>query len=51
MSTDGRIAEINPENGTLLKETQSGKDMRLSPIVAGQMLYILAEDGTLIAYR
>lgn len=50
-SSDGRVAEINPENGTLVREWNCGEDVRISPIVAGQTLYILSEDGDLIAYR
>lgn len=51
MSSDGRVAEINPENGTLTRAWDSGKDIRISPIVAGNTLYLLAEDGDLVAYR
>ncbi len=50
-SSDGRIAEIDPSKGTLIREAKNGKDMRISPVIAGQTLYILAEDGELIAYR
>ncbi|PZQ45912.1 MAG: hypothetical protein DI551_06195 [Micavibrio aeruginosavorus] len=50
-STDGRVAEINPENGTLVREWESGKDVRISPIIAGATLYILGENGDLTAYR
>lgn len=50
-SSDGRIAEVNPENGTLVREWNSGDDVRISPIVAGKTLYILGEDGDLTAYR
>jgi outer membrane protein assembly factor BamB len=50
-SSDGRVAEIDPEKGTLVREWNSGEDTRISPIVAGQTLYILSEDGDLVAYR
>lgn len=50
-SSDGRVAEINPDNGTLLREWGTGDDVRISPIIAGQTLYILGEDGDLSAYR
>lgn len=50
-STDGRMAEINPEDGTLVREGSTGEDIRLAPIVAGGTLYLLSEDGDLIAYR
>ena len=50
-STDGRVAEIDPEKGTLIREWGSGENIKISPIVAGGTLYILSEDGDLIAYR
>lgn len=50
-SSDGRVAEINPESGTLIRDWNTGKDIRISPIVAGNTLYLLAEDGDLVAYR
>lgn len=50
-SSDGRIAEIDPEKGTLIRQTTNGEDMRIPPIVAGSTLYVLSEDGDLIAYR
>jgi outer membrane protein assembly factor BamB len=50
-SSDGRVAEIDAEKGTLIREWNSGKDVRISPIIAGGTLYILGEDGDLVAYR
>lgn len=50
-STDGRIAEIKPENGTLVQEWRNGESMRISPVIANGTLYVLSEDGDLIAYR
>jgi len=50
-SSDGRVAEISPEKGTLVREWNSGADVRISPIIAGGTLYILGEDGDLAAYR
>lgn len=50
-SSDGRVAEVDPGKGTLISEWGSGDDVRISPVVAGQTLYILGEDGGLTAYR
>jgi outer membrane protein assembly factor BamB len=50
-STDGRVAEISPEKGTLIREWNSGEDVRISPVIAGGTLYILSDDGDLVAYR
>lgn len=49
--TGGRIAEINPENGKLLRQWSTGRTIRIPPIVAGNTLYLLSEDGRLSAYR
>lgn len=51
LSSDGRLAEIDPQQGTLVRESRIGEDVRIPPIVAGGTLYILSEDGALIAYR
>ena len=50
-SSDGRIAEIDPDKGTLIRETDNGEDMRIAPLISGSTLYVLSEDGDLIAYR
>lgn len=50
-SSDGRVAEINPEKGTLIREWDNGGDIRISPVIAGKTLYLLTEGGTLQAYR
>lgn len=47
----GRVAEINPQSGDLIREWKSGKNVRLAPIVADQTLFLLGEDGTLLAYK
>lgn len=50
-SSDGRAAEINPAQGTLVREWSTGEDIRIAPVVAGGTLYLLSEDGDLVAYR
>lgn len=50
-STDGRVAEVDAAKGTLLREWDSGEDIKISPIIAGGTLYILGDDGDLTAYR
>jgi outer membrane protein assembly factor BamB len=50
-STDGRVAEINPAQGTLIREWHSGESVSIMPIVAGETLYILGDDGDLTAYK
>ncbi|MCB1562459.1 MAG: PQQ-binding-like beta-propeller repeat protein [Alphaproteobacteria bacterium] len=51
MGTDGRVFDINPEDGALLKEWSIGRDVAISPIIAAGVLYVLAEDGTLMAFK
>ena len=50
-SSNGLMAEIDPENGKILRQTETDRAVRISPIVAGGMLYVLSEDGTLTAYK
>ncbi len=50
-SSHGHIVEVNAHNGSIIHTTKSKKDIQIAPIVALNTLYILAEDGTLIAYR
>ncbi len=50
-STHGRVAEIDPEKGSLLQEWQTGENVQIAPIIANGTLYILADNGTLAAYR
>jgi len=51
LSSDGRLAEINPNDGTLIDQLSSGKDIRIAPVVAGGTLYLVSEDGDLSAWR
>lgn len=50
-STDGRAAEIDPSAGTLLREWQTGEVIKIAPVIANGTLYLLSEDGDLLAYR
>lgn len=50
-SSDGRAADINPADGTLIREWSTGESVRTAPVVAGGTLYLLDDDGTLAAYR
>lgn len=49
--TGGRIAEIAPDTGKLITQWSVGKNLTIPPIVAESTLYLLADDGTLLAYR
>lgn len=49
--TDGRVAEYNPKDGSKLTERAMDRTVRISPVVAHGALLLLAEDGSLLAYR
>lgn len=49
--TDGRVLEVAPETGKIINEWDSGKTISITPIVAGDALYILDDNGTLSAYN
>lgn len=50
-SDNGFVLEIEPQSGKILRRHDTGKDVRIAPLVAGGTLYLLAEDGTLSAYQ
>lgn len=49
--TGGRVVEISPENGKMLTQWSVGKTISIPPVIAGGTLYLLADDGTLMAYK
>lgn len=49
--TDGRMVEFNPKDGSVAHQWNIRKTVNISPIVANGTLYMLAEDGSLLAYR
>lgn len=49
--TDSNIYEITPQDGKIIRTWSMGRAVKIPPVVAGQTLYMLAEDGTLMAYR
>ncbi|MBP6030936.1 MAG: PQQ-binding-like beta-propeller repeat protein [Sphingobium sp.] len=51
VSTEGDLVYINPADGAVAASRDMGHRMTLSPVVADNMLYILADDGRLTAYR
>ena len=51
VSTLGDMVIVDPLTGAVQDTRDLKKPMSLSPVVAGQMLYILADDGRLTAFR
>ncbi len=49
--SNGQVLEINPQNGQKATTWSVKKPLHISPIVAGGTLYLLADDGSLLAYR
>ena len=51
VSTHGDLNYVDPATGTIQQAVDMNKSMSLSPVVANNMLYILADDGKLTALR
>lgn len=51
VSTDKDMIYVNPADGSVRTTVDTGRSMSLSPVVANNILYILADDGHLTAYR
>ena len=49
--SQGRVAEIDPSKGTLIREWDGGDSITIPPIISAGTLYILDDDGTLTAYK
>lgn len=49
--TDGRMVEFDPKTGEIQHQWNIKKTVNISPIVANGTLYMLSEDGSLLAYR
>ncbi|MCB9990503.1 MAG: PQQ-binding-like beta-propeller repeat protein [Rhodospirillales bacterium] len=50
-SSDGGVAEVNPQTGEIVRMWDGDGKFRLAPVIAGEILYLLSEDGTLMAFR
>jgi outer membrane protein assembly factor BamB len=51
VSTRGEMVYVDPATGTVQSTVDMKRSMSLSPIVANNMLYVLADDGRLTAFR
>ena len=49
--SDGHIIALNPKNAQDTNRLNTGRNIRLSPIIAEGAFYFLDEGGTLFAYR
>ena len=50
-ASNGKMYEINPTNGKIIREWKIGSEVVVSPIVAGGVLYVLTANGKLHAYK
>lgn len=51
VSTRGQMVYVDPMTGSVQSEVDMKRSMSLSPVVANNMLYVLADDGKLTAFR
>ena len=49
--SNGALVEVRPSDGVFLNQRDVGASVRFQPVVAGRTLYLLTEEGRLIAYR
>ncbi len=47
----GEMIEVDVQNGNLLRTTDINEDVRITPIISNETLYLLGENGSLMAYR
>jgi outer membrane protein assembly factor BamB len=51
VSTDGRMAQVSPADGSIQSLTRISAGTRLPPLVANGMLYVMDESGRITAWR
>jgi outer membrane protein assembly factor BamB len=50
-SSDGRLASVNPANGEINEMIELDEAVSVAPVIANGTLYILTDEGSLIALR
>jgi len=50
-SSRGRMIEVSPQDGKILKQTELPGNVMVAPVVADNTLLLLTENGELLAYR
>ena len=51
VNSEGSLSEFSPTDGSLLGSTEFKSPLSQSPVVANNILYILADDGQITAWR
>lgn len=49
--SNGQVIEVVAETGETVRHWEAGKGFRIAPVVAGETLYLLDENGTLRAFK
>jgi outer membrane protein assembly factor BamB len=49
--SNGALINVNPANGSFQSQTNAGGGVRFQPVVAGGTLYLLTDQGRLLAFR
>lgn len=49
--SNGVAVDVAPDSGKVIRTWKTGRNVATPPVVAGETLYLLGEDGTLMAYR
>jgi len=50
-SSEGALINVDPQTGAVQNQTAIRSSISVSPVVANSTLYILGDDGRLIAFR
>ena len=51
LNSEGQLVEADPATGAVLRQMEAGTSFHLPPVVAGNTLYLLDDDGRLTARR
>ncbi|MCF8504321.1 MAG: PQQ-like beta-propeller repeat protein [Caulobacter sp.] len=51
LSSDGRAIALNPKTGEVLKTLKIGSSLLTSPVAVNGMIYLITDDGDLVAIR
>ncbi len=51
VGTHGHIIEIMAKDGSIVREWDADRSVSLAPVIASNTLFILGDDGTLMAFR
>ena len=49
--SNGALINVDPATGAVQSQTSAGGGVRFQPVVAGGSLYLMTEEGRLLAYR